>query len=126
MIDKLPNILSPPGLEVSPNKAVTTNGVDTSQAFEKALEIHLSKHALKRMIERGVPFDDSVQKSLQKGIEKAEEKGGQEALLLLKDSAYIVGIPKRQLITAFKLADLSENVFTNIDTAVIIPQTEEG
>jgi len=98
-------------------KSVQPQGDD----FEKTLEgITLSKHALKRLLQRGVPFDDEIAKTLSKGIDQAQEKGGNEALLLLKDSAYIVGVSKRQLITAFKMEDLSSNVVTNIDTAVIL------
>lgn len=99
------------------NRAIKDTG-----NFEQKLEgIILSKHARKRLLQRGVPFDQQIAESLSKGIDQAKEKGSKDALLMLEDSAYIVGVSKRQLITAFKLSDLS-NVVTNIDTAVILGQ----
>ncbi len=95
------------------------------ESFEKKLEgIILSKHARKRLLQRGVPFDQQIAESLSKGIDQAEQKGSQDALLMLEDSAYIVGVSKRQLVTAFKVDDMGK-IVTNIDTAVILSADEK-
>ncbi len=101
--------------------AQSSSSVDSS--FADALGIKLSKHALKRLMQRGIPFDRQIAETLSKGIDQAEEKGGRDALLMLEDSAYIVGVPKRQLITAFKVSEMGK-VVTNIDTAVILNKNE--
>lgn len=47
-------------------------------------------------------------------------KRGRESLLMIDDVALIVSIKNRTIITAVDKAHLSESVFTNIDSAVIV------
>ena len=116
MVHGLKNIQGP--------KPVQNQSINKSnEGFSDALGIKLSKHALKRLMQRGIPFDQQIAQTLSKGIDQAEEKGGKDALLMLEDSAYIVGVSKRQLITAFKISDMGK-VVTNIDTAVILNREE--
>ena len=113
-------------INASMTSSSTQKAVGSSEeSFKEVLDgINLSKHALKRLMQRGIPFDKQIANSLSKGIDEAMRKGGREALLMLNDSAYIVGVPKRQLITAFKLDEMSK-VVTNIDTAVILGSGNE-
>lgn len=53
-------------------------------------------------------------------MNKAAGKGAQEALLLMEDKAFIVNARDKVVITSINRERLKENVFTNIDSAVII------
>ena len=51
-------------------------------------------------------------------MDRAAQKGARESLVLLDDVALVVSIKNRTVITAVDAANLKENVFTNIDSAV--------
>ena len=54
------------------------------------------------------------------GAAKAEAKGINESLVIVDSLAFIVNVPNQTVITAMSQAETDENVFTNIDGAVII------
>ena len=47
-------------------------------------------------------------------------KGIKESLVLVDQLAFIVNIPNNTVVTAMSQKDAAENIFTNIDGAVII------
>ena len=51
---------------------------------------------------------------------KAKEKGINESLVIVDELAFIVNVPNNTVITAINQNEANENVFTNIDGAVII------
>ena len=57
--------------------------------------------------------------SLQRAVTQAEEKGAKDSLVLLRDLAFIVSVTNRTVVTAVDGVHIKENVFTNIDSAVI-------
>jgi flagellar operon protein len=57
--------------------------------------------------------------SLQRAVSRAEEKGAKDSLVLLRDLAFIVSVKNRTVVTAVDGEHIKENVFTNIDSAVI-------
>jgi flagellar operon protein len=56
---------------------------------------------------------------LEKAVAGAASKGSRDSLILMKNLAFIVNIPNRTVITAMDGENMKENVFTNIDSAVI-------
>ena len=54
------------------------------------------------------------------GIDKILEKGGRESLIIMDNNAFLVSVPNRTVITAIDNEGLNENVFTNIDSAIVI------
>ena len=54
------------------------------------------------------------------GVDRAAAKGAKESLVLVDNAALVVSIKNRTVITAVDQAHLKENVFTNIDSAVIV------
>lgn len=80
----------------------------------------ISNHAALRLKERNINFNESDMKSINEGINKAEAKGCKQALILYKDTALVTSIKNRTIITAVNSKDNGENVFTNIDSAVIL------
>ena len=83
-------------------------------------EIKFSKHALNRMDNRNIKLDSNEMDRLKYGFNKAEEKGVRDALILMGDKAFIASIKNKTVITTVNQDQLQDNVFTNIDGAVIV------
>lgn len=83
-------------------------------------EIKFSKHALNRMDNRNIKLDSNEMDRLKNGFDKAEEKGVKDALILMGDKAFIASIKNKTVITTVNQDQLKDNVFTNIDGAVIV------
>ena len=54
------------------------------------------------------------------GTQKASEKGIKETLVLVDSLAFIVNVPSNTVVTAMNQNETEENIFTNIDGAVIM------
>jgi len=57
---------------------------------------------------------------LKSGVEKVKEKGGNDSVILSNSRAYVVSIKNNTVVTVMEGKDLKENVFTNIDSMVIV------
>lgn len=88
--------------------------------INKNSEIKISGHAIERLKSRNISLDVNDMEKLKNAIDKAEQKGAKESLLLYKDTAFIASIKNRTIITAVDKESSKDNVFTNIDSAVII------
>lgn len=92
----------------------------TAKAAERAGEVKFSKHASNRLAERNIELTDDQKERLQEGTMKAGLKGIHESLVLVDQLAFIVNVPNNTVVTAMKQTETDENVFTNIDGAVIM------
>ncbi len=105
---------------------INRNAERFSQIYQQEItdknEIKLSAHARQRLKQRNIELSEADMNALSRGMQKAEEKGGKESLLLYKDLAFIASVRNRTLITAVDQKETKENVFTNIDSAVIIEE----
>ena len=92
------------------------------QTAEKteSVDLKFSKHATSRLADRKIELTDSQLERLSEGTAKASEKGIKESLVLMDELAFIVNIPNQTVITAMSQTETDENVYTNIDGAVII------
>ncbi len=92
------------------------------QTAEKSesVDLKFSKHAANRLADRKIELTDSQLERLSEGTAKAGEKGIKESLVLMDELAFIVNIPNHTVITAMSQTETDENVYTNIDGAVII------
>ncbi|MBC8079443.1 MAG: flagellar biosynthesis protein, partial [Gorillibacterium sp.] len=70
--------------------------------------------------QRGVNLKPEQLEQIRSAIDKAEAKGAKDSLILLKDMALIVNVKNRTIVTAMDGASMKENVFTQIDSAVIL------
>ena len=57
---------------------------------------------------------------LNDATQKASAKGIKESLVILDSLAFIVNIPNNTVVTALDQTESEDNVFTNIDGAVIV------
>ena len=85
-----------------------------------ANNINFSKHALERLNDRNIKLTDSQINRLNTGLNLAKEKGINDSLILMDDLAFIANTKNNTVITAVDKNSVKENVFTNINGAVII------
>ena len=83
-------------------------------------EIKFSKHAITRMNTRDIALSNEEMDRLKSGFNRAEEKGVKDAIILMGDKAFIASIKNKTIITTVNKEQLKNNVFTNIDGAVIV------
>lgn len=108
-------------------KTVNTNEENSfKQVFERLSrlsndgEIKFSKHAASRLATRDITLDVTQMDRLKEGVEKAGEKGIKDSLMIMDRLAFIVNVPSQTVITAMDSTESSEQIFTNIDGAVIV------
>lgn len=82
--------------------------------------IQFSTHALRRLQERNLGFDKEEYNKLQSALDKLKTKGGQDSLVITGKAAYIVDVPKNTVVTAIDKESMSENVFTKIDSTILM------
>jgi len=82
--------------------------------------VKFSKHASDRLATRDITLDEAQIDRLNEGIARAEMKGIKESLMIMDKLAFIVNVPNNTVITALDPSVSSEQVFTNIDGAVIV------
>lgn len=105
-------------------KERTPVGLPQDGAFENILQKELkdlkfSKHAQDRLASRNIRLSGDDLATLGAAVDKAGQKGGQDSLVLLRDMAFIVSVPNKTVVTAMDADQVKDNVFTNIDSAVI-------
>lgn len=83
-------------------------------------EVRFSKHAAGRLNTRNIELTDGQMERLNEGAKKAQEKGIKDSLVLVDSLAFIVNVPSSTVVTAMEQSEAQENIFTNIDGAVII------
>ncbi len=81
--------------------------------------VRFSKHAAIRLDDRNIELSSEQLNRLNEGTQKANAKGINESLVLVDELAFIVNIKNNTVITAMDQSEARENVFTNIDGAVI-------
>ncbi len=82
--------------------------------------VNFSKHALERAEERGIELTPVLMDRLATSVEKAQEKGATNILAFDDSRAFIVNIPYGRVITTMSQEEMKENIFTNIDGAVLL------
>jgi flagellar operon protein len=82
--------------------------------------INLSLHAAKRLSERNLSLNNDDFFKIKDAIGKLKEKGGQDSLIITDKAAYIVDVNNNKIVTAIDRGSLSENVFTKIDSTVVV------
>lgn len=87
---------------------------------ENSAVLKFSKHAANRLADRQIELTDGQLRRLREGTAKAGAKGIRESLVIMDELAFIVNVPNNTVITAMSQTETEENVYTNIDGAVII------
>jgi len=113
-------------LKTGLNNIKTEEQQDFKDVFKAALEnsqawdIKFSKHAIRRMEDRKIELSTRQLQNLRDALAKVKSKGVKDSLILMENTAFIVNVPTRTVVTAVDNNSIRENVFTNIDGAIII------
>ena len=91
-----------------------------SEGVSQGSEIRFSKHASNRLATRQIEIDSSMVERLEDGMHRAGEKGIKDSLVIMDQLAFIVNVPSNTVITAMDQTESKDNIFTNIDGAVIV------
>ncbi len=94
--------------------------LEQQRAGVSTQELKFSKHASMRLENRNIHLSEEQRQRLESGADKAQAKGIKESLVLMDSLAFIVNIPNRTVVTAMDQTESTENIYTNIDGAVII------
>ena len=129
MIDQIfiPNPLQPGRIDrQQPVKTGNTNQIN-GPSFASVLDTKLpaqrvkfSQHAQDRLRARNINFSANDLANLEGAVNSVAQKGGKESLVMMGDAALVVSIKNRTVVTAMDRAQMKGNVFTNIDSAVIV------
>ncbi len=87
----------------------------------KKRQVDFSAHAIRRLESRQIDVaENDKMERLNRGVEIAAEKGCEESLILVDSTAFVVSVKNNKVITTISADDLKGNIFTNIDSTVII------
>ncbi len=106
----------------------TNNQTNTPTHFQDVLnhqisnepQIKFSKHASTRLSNRSINLTGEQIQRVEEGVKMATAKGINDSLVLVDDVALVINIKSKTVITAMHQAGTNENIFTNIDGAVIV------
>lgn len=82
--------------------------------------LKFSHHAEVRMEQRGIQIKPESLSRIMKAVDEAASKGARDSLIVYKDIAMIVNVPSRTVVTAMDESGMRSNVFTQIDSAIIL------
>ena len=88
--------------------------------------LKFSAHAQQRLASRQIQLSRDAMQRLDQAVTRAAEKGAKDALLLMpgvsrgEDLAFVVSVTNRTVITAVDGEHIRSNVFTNIDSAIVV------
>lgn len=128
MIDQVffPNPVQPvrtDRTEAQKQSAKTVSGPSFASVLDAKLPsqgVKFSQHAQDRLRARNISFSANDLLKLEGAVNSVAQKGGKESLVMMGDSALVVSIKNRTVVTAMDRMQMQGNVFTNIDSAVII------
>ena len=123
----LPPVTGTPVVKGSPETRPPKD-VAARQDFSEILQqeitppapLNFSAHAQTRLISRDIQLSNQQMARLEQGVKQAATKGAKDSLVMMDNLAFIVSVANRTVVTAVDRAAGSGNVFTQIDSAVIV------
>ena len=100
------------------HKDVRTSFADVLAASER--RVNFSRHAVRRLEEREIVLSPQELERLDGMVDRMAAKGARQALILMNDTAFVLAVPKRTVITVLDGEHAKDNIFTNIDSVAIL------
>lgn len=114
--------LLPPGVTapaLPAHAAQTLSGPAFAELLARTPTVVFSRHALERLQRRGIDLGEHELVRLGDGVDRAAGKGSRASVVFVDGTAFVVAVPKRTVLTAVDPEHMRQQVFTNIDSAVI-------
>ncbi len=109
---------------IAPQQNLAGEKLSFQEVLQKKVQtdnnLRFSKHASVRLQQRGIDLTDGQLERLMDGTRKAGQKGIKDSLVIVDELAFIVNVPNSTVVTAMDSKDAVDNIFTNIDGAVIM------
>lgn len=105
------------------DKPIINKGKSFDEVLKKEIskeDVKFSKHAQERLQKRNIAFTPQDLKNISRAVEKAAKKGIKDTLIIMGNTALIANVRSKTVITATTEESLKDNIFTNIDGAIII------
>jgi flagellar operon protein len=133
-----PNVTSIPGKEgtaaIGSERALKENDGEFGKVFKETLSqvlpskdlqhirepLKFSAHATQRIQSRQIELGPELMEKVNRAVDSAAIKGIEDTLILTDDAAFIVSVKNRTVVTAMGRDQVSGNVFSNIDGAVVV------
>ena len=87
------------------------------ETIQQKQEVQFSKHAKERIDQRGIEVTTTL---MNNAVEKAKQKGAKDVVIIGPKEVFIVNIPNNIVVTTLSGAEMKNNIFTKIDSAVIL------
>jgi flagellar operon protein len=110
----------------APTQGARTGGANSpfakvlDQSIAAGQPVRLSQHAQERLRTRGITLSEAEMKQLAGAIDSVAQKGGKESLVMMGEAALVVSVKNRTVVTAMDRQSMKGNIFTNIDSAVVL------
>lgn len=130
LLDQISRIKTPqPGAKPESGSKVGQSGTFADVLNDRLVEtqrpklddvLKFSAHAKARLLSRNIDLNAEDMAQLQDAVKKVQAKGSKESLILSDKGAFLVSVENNTVITAMDRDSLKENVFTNIDSTIMI------
>lgn len=108
------------------SKNISTKNTQDKKSFKDVLNevtdkdngFIVSKHAALRLNQ--INFTEEDMRQIEKGFKMAEDKNSKNTVMLYKDIALVASVKNKTLITAVDKSRAKDNIFTNVDSVVIL------
>ncbi len=97
-----------------------TNANNKNSKINHAEAITFSKHAERRIKSRKIAISPKEMEKISTYIDLAASQGMKALLLITGKAALLASALNRTIITVVNLEQLQDNIFTNIDSSVVI------
>lgn len=114
-----PATIPPGNVKIGPNAGTGSSDKSFQQVLQEET-LRFSHHAEQRLRQRGIELEPEQLRKIGSALDKAAAKGAKDSLLIMNDLALIANVRNRTIITAMDGEHLKDNVFTHIDSAVVV------
>lgn len=116
---QLQRAVAQPQTQIQPQKSVQFGDL-LQKEIGRQNNVQFSKHASQRVEQRGIELTDNLLKNLNDAVQKARAKGARDVAVIGEKGAFIVNVPNNVVVTTMSQTEMKENIFTNIDSAVLM------
>lgn len=128
MVDKINTGEGQPIRQVDPTRAPVVPERRPREPFdavirreiEKLEGVRFSAHALQRLSARNIQLSADDRERIVEAVNRAQSKGAKDSLVLVRGAALVVSVKNRTVVTVLDREETRGNVFTNIDSAVVM------
>lgn len=109
-----------PGMAKPQAKGVPRGSFHETLTRQMQQPVRFSGHAQQRLSQANRVLSPGELSRVEQAVGQAAAKGSRQSLVLMEDLALVVSVTNRTVVTAVGQERMRDNVFTQIDSAVII------